>query len=310
MNNSEKNYREILQNSLNRINDEIILLETQNNKLLNIITSSVKRIERLRIEKEQIQKELKSRSSLNQTKVEGVTKEFIDDRIESITKKQGTHSQGIRELESLRKEVNSNLARSIIDRRIRHERKKISRLKGAKNLISDVQKAMIMSKYIVERYKLGKFAKRQGNVNYYENKVAETEHKQSLLNPEESIVDKVQSVYYDKKGKYYAKRLDQANKKLEKLQRKGVQNRILGANVAVMNKKDTDKLRKRMDQHKDKKNEQNDSIIINPEKKQLPLVISQSQIPEDITAESLAEIAVNGESKTSMNQNTRSTKVA
>ena len=62
--------------------------------------------------------------------------------------------------------------------------------------------------------------------------------------------------------------------------------------------------------HKDKKNEQNDSIIINPEKKQLPLVISQSQIPEDITAESLAEIAVNGESKTSMNQNTKSTKVA
>ena len=123
-------------------------------------------------------------------------------------------------------------------------------------------------------------------------------------------MDKVQSVYYDKKGKYYAKRLDQANKKLEKLQRKGVQNRILGANVAVMNKKDTDKLRKRMDQHKDKKNEQNDSVIINPEKKQLPLVISQSQIPEDITAESLAEIAVNGESKTSMNQKTKSTKVA
>lgn len=310
MNNSEKNYREILQNSLNRINDEIILLETQNNKLLNIITSSVKRIERLRIEKEQIQKELKSRSSLNQTKVEGVTKEFIDDRIESITKKQGTHSQRIRELESLRKEVNSNLARSIIDRRIRHERKKNSRLKGAKNLISDVQKAMIMSKYIVERYKLGKYVKRQVNVNYFEDKVANTNSKRSLLNPDESIVDKVQSVYYDKKGKYYAKRLDQANKKLEKLQRKGVQNRILGANVAVMNKKDTDKLRKRMDQHKDKKNEQNDSIIINPEKKQLPLVISQSQIPEDITAESLAEIAVNGESKTSMNQNTRSTKVA
>lgn len=285
MNNSEKNYREILEKSLNNINDEITLLETQNNKLLNIITNSSKRIERLRIEREQIQKELQSRVSSEKTKVDGITKEFIDNGIETLNKSQEKHSERLQELEKARGSVNSKIAKGIVDRRIRHERKKILKLRGAKNLISDIQKALIMPKYGVDKYRLGKFSKRQGNVNYYENKVAETEHKQSLLNPEESIVNKVQSVYYDIKGKYYAKRLDRANKKLEKLQQKGVQNRILGANVAAINKEDTDKLRQRIN------------------KQQKTPVMSQGPIP-DITAETLAEEAVNKSNMTDAKTNT------
>ena len=54
LNNSETVYREILQKSLNRITDEIILLETQNSKLLNIVTNSNKRLEHLRLGQEQI----------------------------------------------------------------------------------------------------------------------------------------------------------------------------------------------------------------------------------------------------------------
>lgn len=293
MNNSEKNYREILQKSLNNINDEITLLETQNNKLLNIITSSNKRIERLKVEKEQIQKELQSRISSDQTKVDGITNEFIDNGIEALNKSQENHSQRLQQLKETRKSVNSNIAKAIIDRRIKHESKKILRLRGAKNLISDIQKAIIMPKHIVNKYRLGKFSKRQGNVNYYENKVAETQQKQSLLNPQESIVNKVQSIYYDIKGKYYAKRLDKATQKLEKLQQKGVQNRILGANVAAINKEDTNQLRKRM-------NDLN--------QKQLPAVISQRPIP-DITAATLVEENMNN-SKTANNVKEDTNRVA
>ena len=81
LDNSETVYREILQKSLNRITDEIILLETQNSKLLNIVTNSNKRLERLRLEQEQIRQELKGRMDTNQTKVDGIATEFIDDRI-------------------------------------------------------------------------------------------------------------------------------------------------------------------------------------------------------------------------------------
>lgn len=299
MNNSETVYREILQKSLNRITDEIILLETQNNKLMNMITSSEKRIERLKLEREQISKELQSRIETKQTKVDGVTKEFIDDRIKAIAEKQENHSKRINELESLKREVNSNIARAIINRRINHERKKMARLKSATNIISDVQKAMMMPKYVVDRYRLGKYAKRQGNVNYYENKVNEIENRQSGLNPEENIVDKIKSTYYDIKGKHYAKKLDKSRNLLKKLQQKGVPNRILGANAAAISKKDADKLRQRMQKQtkeEPKKEQQQEREVVHQqtkaEERQLPAVIPQSPIPENITAATLAEEAM------------------
>ena len=310
MNNSENTYKIMLEKSLYRITDEINLLEEQKDGLFSIVKQTEKKIERLRIEQAQLQRELAKRNAEDFSREEGIVEKIVDERVSKANQKENSYETKIQNLNKLKDNAKSNAGRRNIERKIVREQTKMFRYRKYVKLVTTVQRATIIPKYMLDKYRLGKFAKRQGNVNYYENKVAETEHKQSLLNPDESIVDKVQSVYYDKKGKYYAKRLDQANKKLEKLQRKGVQNRILGANVAVMNKKDTDKLRKRMDQHKDKKNEQNDSVIINPEKKQLPLVISQSQIPEDITAESLAEIAVNGESKTSLNQKTKSTKVA
>lgn len=306
MNNSETVYREILQSSLNRINDEIILLETQNNKLMNLITSSEKRIEHLKLERKQIQLELKNRIETNQTKVDGITKEFIDDRIKAIADKQGNHYKRINELESLKKEVNSNVARAIINRRIIHEKKKVARLRSTTNMISDIQKAMMMPKQAVDRYRLGKYAKRQGNVNYYENKVNEVENHQSNLNPEKNIVDKAKSVYYDIKGKHYAKKLDKSRKLLEKLQQKGVQNRILGANAAAISKKAADKLRQRMQRQtqetKEAVQQQN-----HQEQRQLPALISQAPIPENITASSLAEEAVRN---TSMDKTATQARVA
>lgn len=306
MNNSETVYREILQSSLNRINDEIILLETQNNKLMNLITSSEKRIEHLKLERKQIQLELKNRIETNQTKVDGITKEFIDDRIKAIADKQGNHYKRINELESLKKEVNSNVARAIINRRIIHEKKKVARLRSTTNMISDIQKAMMMPKQAVDRYRLGKYAKRQGNVNYYENKVNEVENHQSNLNPEKNIVDKAKSVYYDIKRKHYAKKLDKSRKLLEKLQQKGVQKRILGANAATISKKAADKLRQRMQRQtqetKEAVQQQN-----HQEQRQLPALISQAPIPENITASSLAEEAVRN---TSMDKTATQARVA
>lgn len=191
------------------------------------------------------------------------------------------------------------MPRAIINRRINHERAKIQRLRSAKNVISDVQKAMMMPKHIADRYRLGKYSKRQGNVNYYENKVNEIENRQSKLSPKENIIDKVKSKYYDIIGKHYAKKLDKSRKLLEKLQQKGVQTRILGANAAAISKKATDKLRQRMqNQTKEEpiKAEQpeKEGVQQQPkmEERQLPAVISQAPIPENITAASLAEEAV------------------
>lgn len=276
MNNSEAVYREILQKSLNRITDEIILLETQNSKLLNIVTNSDKRLEQLRLEQEQIRQELKGRIDTKQSKVDGIATEFIDDRIKAISEKQEDYSKRITELESLKREVNSNIARAIINKRINHEKTKIRRLRGAKNLISDVQKAMMMPKHIVDRYRLGKYSKRQGDVNYYNNKVSLVEAKKNALNPEQSIIDKAKSAYYDRKGKHYAKKLSRANKLLEKLQKQGTKTHILGANAATMNKKNTDKLRNRLTEEKKKEQVKQQPLNINDTQKE-PKITPQQQ---------------------------------
>ncbi len=305
MNNSETVYREMLQKSLNRITDEITLLETQNSKLLNIVTNSSKRLERLRLEQEQIQQELKSRSDTNQTKVDGIATKFIDDRIKAISEKEEDYSKRITELESLKKEVNSNITRAIINRRMNHEIAKRQRLRGAKNLINGVQKAMMMPKHIVDRYRLGKYSKRQGNVNYYNNQVNLVEAKKNALNPEQSIIDKAKSAYYDWRGKHYTKKLSKANKLLEKLQNKGSKTHILGANAAGISKQAADNIRKRNQQQMPKEEQPERVVTQQPkmEERQLPAVISQAPIPENITAATLAEEAVR-----SANENKASTR--
>ena len=256
----------MLEKALYRITDEINLLEEQKDGLFSIVKQTEKKIERLRIEQAQLQRELAKRNEEDFSREEGIVEKIVDGRVSKANAK-------------------SNAGRRNIERKIVREQTKMFRYRKYVKLVTTVQRATIIPKYMLDKYRLGKFSKRQGNVNYYENKVAETECKQSLLNPEESIVNKVQSVYYDIKGKYYAKRLDRANKKLEKLQQKGVQNRILGANVATINKKDTDKLRQRMNGHKEKI----ESIPL-----RLPAVIYPTSIPKNITAETLAKEAVDG----------------
>lgn len=292
MNNSEIVYRQMLQKSLNRITDEILLLGTQNNKLMNMITSSERRIEKLKIEREEILQELKERQQSNTQQVENAPNAFLDNQIVSTEEKTKSHAKRISELEELKKQTSSNIARAIMNRRINHERKKIARLKSTKNIISDVQKAIMLPKHIIDKYRFGKYAKRQGNVNYYENKVEEIKKKQENIK-EDNIITKVQSAYYDIKGKYYAKKLEKSKKLLNRLQQKGIKNKILGANVAAMNKKDIDKFRQRMNTQTLKK-----SLVASQEsEKNLPAIIQQVPIPENITAASLAEDAIKSQAQ-------------
>lgn len=73
MNNSETIYRQILQKSLDRITEEIVLLQTQNKGLLKIFSASERRIEKLQIEREQIQSELNERKKRQKEKKVSIT---------------------------------------------------------------------------------------------------------------------------------------------------------------------------------------------------------------------------------------------
>ncbi len=96
---------------------------------------------------------------------------------------------------------------------------------------------MMMPKHVINRYRLGKYAKRQGDVNYFQNKLHDSEEKKDLANATPNIIGNIRSVYYDIKGKYYAKKLEKAATKLEKLKKPGVQTHFFGANPIVIPKR-------------------------------------------------------------------------
>ncbi len=134
MNNSETIYRQILQKSLDRITEEIVLLQTQNKGLLKIFSASERRIEKLQIEREQIQSELNERKKTSEGE-ESIHNGFLDGRINAITEKQTKHSQQLAELEQAKRNVHSPLGKMRINSRIKHERKKLLRLKALKILL-------------------------------------------------------------------------------------------------------------------------------------------------------------------------------
>ena len=252
MNNSENNYREILENSLKHITEEMALLQSQSNGLMKVITQSEKRLEKLKIEQKHIQAELQMRIKENQTIEPGVLVGTLDSKIENILKKKETQAEKVAELEELKSNVSSRLGSAIINRRSRRAIKKLQNQQCRINLISDIQKALLMPKYIVEKFKLGRYSKKTGKVSYAQNKIDQINQKRQNLDPENKIIDSIKDAIYDIKGEYYANKLEKAQEKLKKLQTKGVQNHILGANVVAMTKKDINNLRKRMSNAKKK----------------------------------------------------------
>ena len=256
MNNSEKAYRELLQNSLNRITDEIALLESQNNGLISVVTKTQKRIEKLKVEQQHLQAELAARINKNQELEPGAIVGSLDGKIKDSVQKLKMKQARIGELESLNSTISSKIGHRIMDRRIMRATRKMQNQQCRINLLSDIQKALLLPKYIVEKFRLGSYSKKEGNVSYYENKLAETTAKTQKLQPEIHLLDNIKAKYYDIKGKYYAKKLERAQEKLRKLQEKGVQNKVLGANAVAMSKEDTDKLRQRMKQQQEQVTQQ------------------------------------------------------
>ena len=260
MNNSEKAYRELLQNSLNRITDEIALLESQNNGLISVVTKTQKRIEKLKVEQQHLQAELTARINKNQELEPGAIVGSLDGKIKDNVQKLKMKQARIGELESLNSTISSKIGHRIMDRRIMRATRKMQNQQCRINLLSNIQKALLLPKYIVEKFRLGRYSKKEGNVSYYENKLAETTAKTQKLQPEIHLLDNIKAKYYDIKGKYYAKKLERAQEKLRKLQEKGVQNKVLGANAVAMSKEDTDKLRQRMKQQQEQVTQQQEQV--------------------------------------------------
>ena len=276
INNSEAQYRYLLENSLNKVTEEIALLELQKDTFLGIIKQNEKRIEKLRVEQTRLKQELENRNSKEITKTGGKAEEVMDTIHTMLSEKQKVSSQKINAYQQLMASASSSRRYRKISRKMYREKRKQLRRAKIIRILDKLQRATIMPKYLLDKIRLKRYASAQGNYNFASQKLAELGQ-----SPNASA---------RKKEKYEQKK-QKAQEKLRKLKEKGVTAKVIGANVAAINKEDTKKLRQRI-------TDQKTSEVENEEKKETP--VQQEQTSEEIKQTTSAEpsnITANEEAK-------------
>lgn len=306
INNSEAQYRYLLENSLNKVTEEIALLELQKDTFLGIIKQNEKRIEKLRVEQTRLKQELENRNSKEITKTGGKAEEVMDTVHTMLSEKQKVSSQKIAAYQQLMANASSSRRYRKISRKMYREKRKQLRRAKIIRILDKLQRATIMPKYLLDKIRLKRYASAQGNYNFASQKLAELGQ-----SPNAS----------ERKKEKYEKKKQKAQEKLRKLKEKGVTTKVIGANVAAINKEDTKKLRQRITDQKTsevKKEEKTENkeasvqqetaekketpsaeptnITVNEEAKQEDdnLVPAEVMPPRDdsITAESLVEESI------------------
>lgn len=276
INNSEVQYRYLLENSLNKVTEEIALLELQKDTFLGIIKQNEKRIEKLRVEQTRLKQELENRNSKEITKTGGKAEEVMDTVHTMLSEKQKVSSQKINAYQQLMASASSSRRYRKISRKMYREKRKQLRRAKIIRILDKLQRATIMPKYLLDKIRLKRYASAQGDYNFASQKLAELGQ-----SPNASA---------RKKEKYEQKK-QKAQEKLRKLKEKGVTAKVIGANVAAINKEDTKKLRQRI-------TDQKTSEVENEERKETP--VQQEQTSEEIKQTPAAEpsnITANEEAK-------------
>ena len=276
INNSEAQYRYLLENSLNKVTEEIALLELQKDTFLGIIKQNEKRIEKLRVEQTRLKQELENRNSKEITKTGGKAEEVMDTVHTMLSEKQKVSSQKINAYQQLMASASSSRRYRKISRKMYREKRKQLRRAKIIRILDKLQRATIMPKYLLDKIRLKRYASAQGNYNFASQKLAELGQ-----SPNAS----------ERKKEKYEKKKQKAQEKLRKLKEKGVTAKVIGANVAAINKEDTKKLRQRI-------TDQKTSEVENEEKKETP--VQQEQTSEEIKQTTSAEpsnITANEEAK-------------
>lgn len=276
INNSETQYRYLLETSLNKVTEEIALLELQKDTFLGIIKQNEKRIEKLRVEQTRLKQELENRNSKEITKTGGKAEEVMDTVHTMLSEKQKVSSQKINAYQQLMASASSSRRYRKISRKMYREKRKQLRRAKIIRILDKLQRATIMPKYLLDKIRLKRYASAQGNYNFASQKLAE-------LGQSPNASERKKEKYENKKQK--------AQEKLRKLKEKGVTAKVIGANVAAINKEDTKKLRQRITNQKTSEAEKE-------EKKETP--VQQEQTSEEIKQTPAAEpsnITANEETK-------------
>lgn len=245
MNNSDKVYITMIQDSIKSLTKKIKELEVKNNGVRSILDSTTVKINGLKLEVQQLAQELKnyeSRMNLSEKKEEKL--DNLDEKATKILNKVATHEEKIKELQQLKNNLKTARAKRKIDKQIEHQQTIIRLLQKANTTIDIRQKVIMLPKYYVTKKKDRLLNIAKARVNLNAEKIEDLNMMKKALN-ENSIIDQVKSVIYDIKGVYYLKRFNYSKEVLARMKNSNSMVNLYGANAITLGKKAINKLRKK-----------------------------------------------------------------
>ena len=246
MNNSRKVYVEILNDRIGMLNKQIMALDTKIKNTKFTLAKDEKKLIALQKEVEKIEQEKKEYEVTNAYDYKNnLSMEVLDTYYDSKeTKKQKIEEQ-IQDLNNIKAQLKTERAKKRVDRQIARRQEKIKKLQKKETRISGVQRTIIMSKRIVLNRKNRAFSKQEAKVDFYDNKLQDTQTIRNTLDPTASglkgIKDSVLDGIYSLKEKHYMKKKAKHDEILNTMKQRDVG--IKGASAIVMKKKAVDKLR-------------------------------------------------------------------
>ena len=268
MNNSRAVYLQVLNERISDLNKQISQVEAKIAQSKIVVSRYEKQAIALRKEIEKIEQEKKDYNVTNNYKYKNdLSIELLDKYYDSKEEKKQKIEEQIADLNNLKKELRTKGAKNRVDRKIARRREKLQKLQKRESMISGVQRTIIMSKRVMLNRKNRAFSKQEANVDFYDNKLNDTQAIRNSLDPNakglKGIKDTILDGVYGLKERHYMKKKAKHEEILKTMQEKKVG--IKSANAMVMKKKAVDKLRSARDQYRQMKQQQENSKTNNEE---------------------------------------------
>ncbi len=244
MNNSDKVYQQLLQQSMNVIARQIQSLEQKNRGLRALTDKTTVEIEGLKLQYSELKKAYKEQQERIQVSERKEAKlDKLDEKSNNISEQQQEHIDKISELKQVQSNMKTARAKRKVAKEIIKQQEIIQKLQKQQARIDLRQKAVMLPKFYRMKKRAKLLNRQQAKVNQAAFNMQDNQALKEMLEPENKVRDRVRSAIYDIKGAYYQRKFEHSQAVLETMKDSKSNIVIRGANAITMSKKAANVLR-------------------------------------------------------------------